>query len=228
MSEKDNQPVAEQELQMEEEVQETSSERVAESVSEQAEETATEQAAEAASETGQEAESGQEHTYADGQDGQEAADKAASEQSELERLRQEMAELHERYLRAQADFDNFRKRTRQEKEEFAKYASAKLIENLLPVLDNFERAIASAQQSKDVDALLKGIEMISRQLDQVLAQEGLQRMETIGKPFDPNFHQAVGQVETDEYEEGVVVEELQKGYQFKDKVLRPAMVKVSK
>ena len=226
MSEKENQPVAEQELQAEEEVKETVSEQATESASEQAAENAAEQATEAASETGQEARSGQEHPYSDGQDGQ--ADEAASEQSELERLRHEMAELHERYLRAQADFDNFRKRTRQEKEEFAKYASAKLIENLLPVLDNFERAMASAKQSKDVDALLKGIEMISRQLDQVLAQEGLQRMETVGKPFDPNFHQAVGQVETDEYEEGVVVEELQKGYQFKDRVLRPAMVKISK
>lgn len=148
-------------------------------------------------------------------------------QEELEALRKQVEELQERCLRAQADFDNFRRRTRQEKEEFAKYASSKLVEQLLPVLDNFERALASSKESRDFDSLLKGIEMTFRQLDQALEQEGLKRMEATGQPFNPEFHQAIQQVESEEHEEGIVVEEVMKGYLFKDKVIRPAMVKVS-
>ncbi|TBL70423.1 nucleotide exchange factor GrpE [Paenibacillus thalictri] len=136
-------------------------------------------------------------------------------------------ENNQRFLRAQADFDNFRRRTRDEKEQFAKYASLKLIEQLLPVVDNFERALATSKDNKDFDALLKGLDMTFRQLDQVLATEGLQRMETVGTPFNPEFHQAVMQVESEEHEEGTIVEEMQKGYILKDKVIRPAMVKVS-
>lgn len=156
-----------------------------------------------------------------------AEEAANAVQAELESLRRQAEENHERYLRAQADFDNFRRRTRQEKEEFAKYASFKLIEQLLPVLDNFERAIASSKESRDFDSLMKGIEMTFRQLDQVLEQEGLKRMEAAGQPFNPEFHQAIQQVESEEHGEGIVVEEVMKGYLFKDKVMRPAMVKVS-
>lgn len=160
---------------------------------------------------------------------QETGSEAAADDlsKELENLRKQAEENQERYLRAQADFDNFRRRTRQEKEEFAKYASAKLVEQLLPVLDNFERALSSGKDTKDFDSLLKGIEMTFRQLDQILDQEGLKRLETVGQPFNPEFHQAIQQVESDEHEEGTVVEEVQQGYVFKDKVLRPSMVKVS-
>ncbi|MFD0682694.1 MULTISPECIES: nucleotide exchange factor GrpE [unclassified Paenibacillus] len=157
---------------------------------------------------------------------EEAAQEQASEQ-ELEQLRKESEENYQRYLRAQADFDNFRRRTRLEKEEFAKYASMKVIEQLLPVLDNLERALNAGQEGKDYEALHKGVDMISRQLDQTLANEGLQAMESVGQPFNPEFHQAIMQVESEEHEEGIVVEEIQKGYLLKDKVLRPAMVKVS-
>lgn len=149
------------------------------------------------------------------------------EQQEIEQLKQQADEHYQRLLRAQADFDNFRRRTRQEKEEFAKYASLKVVEQLLPVVDNFERALAAGKESNDYDALLKGVDMIFRQLDQVLAAEGLKPMEAVGQPFNPEYHQAIMQVESDEHEEGIVVEELQKGYLLKDKVLRPAMVKVS-
>jgi len=151
---------------------------------------------------------------------------ASTGSAELEALRKQAEENYERYLRTQADFDNFRRRSRQEKEEFAKYASSKLVEQLLPVVDNFERALASAGTG-DIHSLLKGVEMIYRQLDQVLEQEGLKRMDSIGQPFNPDVHQAIQQVESAEHEEGTVVEEVQKGYIFKDKVLRPAMVKVS-
>lgn len=156
------------------------------------------------------------------------AEEAGAASSEAESLRKQADENMERYLRTQADFDNFRRRSRQEKEDFAKYASSKLIEQLLPVLDNFERAIAASKDSKDFESLLKGIEMTQRQLGQVLEQEGLAKMDTEGQPFNPDYHQAIMQVESEEHEEGVIVEELQKGYVFKDKVLRPAMVKVAK
>lgn len=171
-----------------------------------------------------------EATYSQGEEagqGHAEAEVITPEQSnELEALRKQADENLERYLRAQADFDNFRRRTRQEKEDFAKYASSKLVEQLLPVLDNFERAIQSSKDSKDFDSLLKGIEMTFRQFDQVLEQEGLKRMDAVGQPFNPEYHQAIMQVESEEHEEGAVVEELQKGYMFKDKVIRPAMVKV--
>jgi len=151
----------------------------------------------------------------------------AAADSELEVLRKLAEENQQRYLRAQADFDNFRRRSRQEKEEFAKYASLKLIEQLLPVVDNFERALSSSKETKDFDSLVKGLDMTFRQLDQLLSQEGVKAIEALGQPFNPEFHQAVMQVESEEHEEGFVVEELQKGYVLKDKVIRPAMVKVS-
>lgn len=167
-----------------------------------------------------------EETVANEQQTSEASS-AEGSNTEAEALRAELEEQQQRLLRAQADFDNFRRRTQKEKEELGKYASAKLITELLPVIDNFERAIASGEQGTDVSSYAKGVEMIFRQLEGVLGNEGLKAMETVGEPFNPDFHQAIMQVESDEHEEGIVVEEVQKGYMLKDKVLRPAMVKVS-
>lgn len=150
-----------------------------------------------------------------------------SESGELAKLRMEAEENLNRYLRTQADFDNFRRRSRQEKEEFAKYASLKLIEQLLPIVDNFERAMESSRESKDLEALIKGLEMTFRQLDQLFEREGLEPIPAVGHPFNPELHQAIMQVESDEHEEGIIVEEVQKGYKLKDKVVRPSMVKVS-
>jgi molecular chaperone GrpE len=147
--------------------------------------------------------------------------------TELEALRKLADENHERYMRVQADYDNFRRRSRLEKEDFAKYASMKLIEQLLPIVDNFERALTASIQVKDFDVLIKGIEMTAKQLDQVLESEGLKSIESVNQPFNPEFHQAIMQVESEEHEEGVIVEEVQKGYMLKEKVIRPAMVKVS-
>lgn len=148
-------------------------------------------------------------------------------QAEAEEYKQQAEENYQKLLRVQADYDNFRRRTRLEKEEFAKYASEKLVEQLLPVYDNFDRAIEAGKGSSDYDALLKGVDMIFRQFAAILESEGVTPIEAVGQPFNPEFHQAVMQVETDEYEEGIVVEELQKGYKMKDKVIRPSMVKVS-
>lgn len=149
------------------------------------------------------------------------------EQNELSRLKAEAEETQQRFVRAQADFDNFRRRTQKEKEELAKYASMKLVTELVPVMDNFERAMATVPEGTETESFAKGFQMILRQLETVLTNEGLTPMETVGQPFNPEFHQAIMQVESDEHEEGIVVEEVQKGYMLKDKVLRPAMVKVS-
>lgn len=134
-------------------------------------------------------------------------------------------DYYNRLLRMQADFENFKRRVRQEKEEFYKYASESLMLQLLPVVDNFERALAAG--GDDGKNLLTGIQMIERQLKEVLQKEGLQAIETVGQEFDPNLHDAVMQVESDEYSANTCVEELQKGYRLKDKVIRPAMVKVA-
>lgn len=149
-------------------------------------------------------------------------------QSKLAAADQKIEELEQRNLRAQADFDNFRRRTRTEKEELHKYAATRVIEGLLPVIDNFERAMESSNDSNDFDALVKGLNMTYTQLMQALEQEELKQIEAVGQPFNPEFHQAVMQVDTEEHEEGIVVEELQKGYMLNEKVLRPSMVKVSK
>lgn len=156
-----------------------------------------------------------------------AEEMVGQEQGEIARLMAEAEEHQQRFVRAQADFDNFRRRTQKEKEELAKYASMKLITELVPVIDNFERAMATVPEGTESESFSKGIQMIFRQLESVLNNEGLTAMETVGQPFNPEFHQAIMQVESDEYEEGTVVEEVQKGYMLKDKVLRPAMVKVS-
>lgn len=161
------------------------------------------------------------------QEAEDARETSADAQAELDKLRAEAEEHKQRLLRTQADYDNFRRRTAKEKEELGKYASAKLITELLPVIDNFERALGLAGESEEIASYAKGVEMIFRQLEGVLKAEGLSAMESVGTPFNPEFHQAIMQVESDEYEEGIVVEEVQKGYILKDKVLRPAMVKVS-
>ncbi len=155
-----------------------------------------------------------------------AALEAQESDTELAKLRVEAEEHQQRFLRAQADFDNFRRRTLKEKEDLAKYASMKLVTELVPVLDNFERALATAPQG-EAESFTKGVEMIFRQFESVLQAEGVTAMNAVGQPFNPDFHQAIMQVESEEHEEGIVVEEVQKGYMLKDKVLRPAMVKVS-
>lgn len=156
-----------------------------------------------------------------------AEDTAEVISPEVAALRAEIEEHKQRVLRTQADFDNFRRRTTKEKEELGKYASAKLITELLPVLDNFERAMSTTSDNAEVASYAKGVEMILRQFEGILHTEGLIAMETVGQPFNPEYHQAVMQVESEDHEEGIVVEEIQKGYLLKDKVLRPAMVKVS-
>ena len=146
-----------------------------------------------------------------------------------EKLKADLEELNLRYLRQVADFDNFRKRTAQEKEELARYSVGKFITELLPVLDNFERALGTAESNEAVKSYLTGLEMVYKQLAEALKKEGLEVIPAVGEKFDPNLHEAIMQVDgEDGMEEDTVVEELRKGYQFKGKVLRPTMCKVSR
>ena len=147
--------------------------------------------------------------------------------SELEDLGVKLKEMEEKLLRVQADYDNFRRRTKQEKESAAKYRSQNLAEGLLPAIDNFERAIAVEPETEEAASLLKGVQMVYNQLAEAFEKEGIVPIETVGEPFDPHYHQAVMQEESEEYESNIVIEEMQKGYRLNDRVLRPAMVKVS-
>jgi molecular chaperone GrpE len=147
---------------------------------------------------------------------------------QMEQLKQTAEDHYQRYLRIQADFDNFRRRSRQEREDFAKYASQKTIEGILPIVDNFERAMTATKDLHDPEALAKGVEMIHRQLAQWLEAEGVKIIQAVGQPFNPELHQAVMQVAAEDgTASGIVVEQLQQGYMLKDKVIRPSMVKVT-
>jgi len=155
------------------------------------------------------------------------------EEDELTLIKEQLAlkeeearSYYDRLLRLQAEFENFRKRMAKEKAEFTKYANEELVKNLLPVLDNLERALASAEQQKDFEGLSKGVEMIFKQLYEILKKAGLTDIEALHQPFDPVVHQAVARTESSEVENNTIIEVLQKGYYFHDRVLRPAMVKV--
>jgi molecular chaperone GrpE len=146
----------------------------------------------------------------------------------VSKLERELSEMKDRYLRVQADLENFRRRTRKEKEEQAKYAALPVVKALLPALDNLERALDAARsENASSDGLGQGVEMVTKQMFDILKEFGLESIPSVGEPFNPEFHEAVMTVESEEYESGTVVEELQKGYLLKDRVIRPSMVKVS-
>lgn len=140
-------------------------------------------------------------------------------------LEAQLKEKNDRILRLQADFENFRRRTAKEKEELAAVITQNMLGDLLPLLDNFERAIAVEQT--DGEAFRKGVEMIFTQLKEVLNKNGLEHIEAEGQPFDPNVHQAVMRVENPDVSDGTVTQVLQKGYRAKGRVIRPAMVQVA-
>ncbi|PXW91614.1 molecular chaperone GrpE [Streptohalobacillus salinus] len=139
----------------------------------------------------------------------------------------ENEELKNKMLRIQAEYDNFRKRTQREKAADLKYKSQDLATELLNVVDNFERALDTKPDDEKVQSYFEGIEMVYRQLITALNQAGVEPIETDGETFDPNLHQAVIQVEDDSQPTNTVIETLQKGYRLKDRVIRPAMVKVN-
>lgn len=148
---------------------------------------------------------------------------------QLEQKNKESEENWSKYLRVSADFDNFRKRSRQEKDDLLKYANQSIIEGFLPIIDNFERALASIdQQAPEVKQTLSGVEMIYRQIIQSLEQAGLSKINAEGQEFDPQLHEAVMQEETTDFSDNTIIQDLRTGYILKDKVIRPSMVKVAK
>ena len=166
----------------------------------------------------------------------EEAPDAAAEEAEAEEqkpagskeklLCDKIAGLEDKVKRQMAEFDNFRKRTSKEKEQMFSMGEKSVIEKMLPVVDNFERGLAAVPEGEKGGALASGMEMIYKQLMKQLEDLGVKPIEAVGKEFDPNFHNAVMQVASEEYESGIVAQEFQKGYMYHDTVLRHSMVGV--
>ena len=153
---------------------------------------------------------------------------SANESSELKKKEEEYRALNDKYLRALADMENLRKRMSREQAEAIKYSNEKILLELIPVLDNFERALHHSNEKKDFDALVEGLKLTMRECLSMMEKFGVCQIESLGKTFDPTKHHAVSQVISQKHEEGTVVEELRKGYFLNDRTLRPALVSVSK
>jgi molecular chaperone GrpE len=149
------------------------------------------------------------------------------EMMRVKELENELEEAGQRYLRLQADFDNFRRRTREEKSQERKLRAQELVQDLLPVLDNFKRALEIETTNEETQGLKQGLEMVYRQFFDALKKEGVEEVEALNQLFDPNLHQAVMQEEADGVEPNKVVAVFQSGYSLNGRVIRPAMVKVS-
>ena len=147
---------------------------------------------------------------------------------ELERERRLASEYKEHLQRLAADFENYRKRVEKEREDFVKFSKEDLVYELLSILDNFEMALHHVKNTTEPKKIIEGIELVGRQFHNILKKEGLQVIETKGKKFDPHIHEAIMHEETDKHPEGLIIEELRKGYTLSDKIIRPAQVKIAK
>jgi molecular chaperone GrpE len=156
---------------------------------------------------------------------QSAAGAADSASAELQKLKAERDTLLDRLARAQAEFENARRRAAKEQQDFRDFATADAIKSILPVIDSFERALQAKSEAVDFRS---GVELIYKQLQDALAKLGVHPVLAKGEPFDPHFHEAIEMVETRDAADHEVLEELQRGYKFKDRLLRPAMVRVAK
>lgn len=145
--------------------------------------------------------------------------------SELEQAYEEQKNL---YLRALADFQNYRRRQQEEMERQRGLLLEALMEELLPILDNFERALQAAEATRELEPLLEGVRLTERQIKALLARYDIHPIEAIGQPFDPNFHEAIQRVETTDYEDGIVIDEVERGYRMGERVLRPSRVIVAR
>lgn len=148
--------------------------------------------------------------------------------AQAEELKKTAQEHQERYVRLYADFENFRKRVSREKEEAARYGVEKILHELLPVLDGLEKALEHASDVADKAAIVSGVQMVLKQFSKALESVGVQSLEAIGKPFDPNLHEAVGHHESAAHEPNTVMQEYRRGYKLNDRLLRPALVTVAK
>lgn len=172
-----------------------------------------------------------EETVPEGEDPKTWAEKrAAKKQAKMDKksdaLKEQIAQLEDKVKRQLAEFENFRNRTEKEKSAMFETGAKSVIERMLPVVDNFERGLATVPEDKKDDAFVEGMNRIYRQLLTELENIGVKPIEAVGKEFDPNLHNAVMQVESEEYESGSVAQELQKGYTYRDSVVRHSMVAV--
>jgi molecular chaperone GrpE len=152
---------------------------------------------------------------------------AVAQDEALAAVERERDTFKDQFMRAVADFENYRKRIDRERREVSEYAAADVLRDLLPIIDNFERAL-QAPAGGDIDAFRRGIDLIHKQMLDLLRKRGVTPIEALGADFDPNVHQAVIHEPSDQHREGEVMEELQRGYKLGDRLLRPTMVKVAK
>ena len=203
---------------LEKDAAETQTEEVSE-----AEETETTEAE--ASESGEQAEDTEESESEDGQEAPVGGKKGFFKKKK-DKKDEQIEELNDKLKRQMAEFDNFRKRTEKEKTQMYDMGAKSIIEKILPVIDNFERGLAAVPEEQREDAFVVGMDKVYRQMLTELDASGVKPIEAVGQEFDPNFHNAVMQVESEEYDSGVVAQELQKGYMYKDSVVRHSMVAV--
>ena len=198
---------------------ETAAETADETVEETMDEAGAEEAAEDTSDSESDAESNAEKSA-------EEPEAQAPAGSKEKAFQDKVAALEDKVKRQMAEFDNFRKRTAKEKEQMFSMGEKNVIEKMLPVVDNFERGLAAVPENEKDSAIVSGMEMVYKQLMKQLEDLGVKPIEAVGKEFDPNFHNAVMQVESDEFETGIVAQEFQKGYTYHDVVVRHSMVGV--
>lgn len=148
-------------------------------------------------------------------------------QEELQKKAEEASKNYDLYLRSLAEVENMRKRTQRDKDEYIKYAHVAIIKKLLPIIDDLNRGIKAASQSRDFDTLNKGVEMTAKNLQELLKNEGVEAIDCLGKPFDPQYHEPLMVEPSSEHPENTVIEELSRGYTLHDRVIRPSLVKVS-
>src|SRR5690625_1303990 len=170
---------------------------------------------------------GDEQSQASGENELKEDEEVNAHTKEIESLQKEKDDLYDRMLRIQAEYDNFKKRSEKEKIFERKYKSQDLATELLPVIDNFKRAL-QVEPTEETKSMLEGLSMIYEQLNEALQSQGVEEIEAEGNQFDPNLHHAVMQVEDGDKDSNIIIEELQKGYILNDRVIRPAMVKVNK
>ncbi len=157
-----------------------------------------------------------------------AGDPLKGIQAELETAKQEAKETHDRFLRVSAEFENYKKRSAREMDDFRKYSNQSLIKEMLAVVDNLERALNSSNGNSSIDkCMADGVNLTLKEILKVFEKFNVKPIESIGQPFDPTFHQAMMQEETDDYPENTVITELQKGYMIHERLLRPSMVVVA-
>ncbi len=176
-----------------------------------------------------EAEEGGEASADEKKEADKGGEKAAKKKAKAEKrdkAKEKIEELEDRVKRQMAEFDNFRKRTEKEKAQMFETGARSVIEKILPVVDNFERGLQASENAEQTDGFTEGMQMVYKQLMTELEAIGVKPIEALGREFDPDYHNAVMQVESEEYESGTVAQELQKGYMYRDTVIRHSMVAV--